>query len=52
MPVPDSRLAGDARALVLETEPVFLAARKPGCRVAEMVRTGKIDAIATAPFEG
>ncbi|HET9851687.1 MAG TPA: HD domain-containing protein [Candidatus Limnocylindrales bacterium] len=27
------------------------AARKPGCRVAEMVRTGKLDAIANAPFE-
>jgi HD domain len=27
------------------------AARKPGCRVAEMVRTGKVAAIAAAPFE-
>jgi len=27
------------------------AARKPHCRVAEMVRTGKLDAIASAPFE-
>jgi hypothetical protein len=27
------------------------AARKPTCRVAEMVRTGKPDAIANAPFE-
>jgi hypothetical protein len=27
------------------------AARKPSCRVAEMVRTGKLDAIAKAPFE-
>jgi HD domain len=28
------------------------ASRKPGCRVAEMVSTGKLDAIANAPFEG
>ena len=27
------------------------AARKPSCRVAEMVRTGKLAAIANAPFE-
>ena len=27
------------------------AARKPTCRVAEMVRTGKLEAIANAPFE-
>lgn len=27
------------------------AARKPHCRVAEMVRTGKLDAIANAPYE-
>ena len=27
------------------------AARKPTCRVAEMVRTGKLDAIANAPFD-
>ena len=27
------------------------ASRKPTCRVAEMVRTGKLEAIATAPFE-
>ena len=27
------------------------ASRKPGCRVAEMVATGKLDAIAKAPFE-
>jgi hypothetical protein len=27
------------------------ATRKPHCRVAEMVRTGKLDAIASAPFE-
>jgi hypothetical protein len=27
------------------------AARKPACRVAEMVRAGKLDAIANAPFE-
>jgi HD domain len=27
------------------------AARKPSCRVAEMVATGKLDAIAAAPFE-
>jgi hypothetical protein len=27
------------------------AARKPTCRVAEMVRTGKLEAIAGAPFE-
>lgn len=27
------------------------AARKPGCRVAEMVATGKLDAIAAAPFD-
>jgi hypothetical protein len=26
------------------------AARKPACRVAEMVRTGKLEAIANAPF--
>jgi hypothetical protein len=26
------------------------AARKPTCRVAEMVRTGKLEAIAAAPF--
>jgi hypothetical protein len=28
------------------------AARKPACRVAEMVATGKLEAIAAAPFEG
>ena len=27
------------------------ATRKPSCRVAEMVRTGKLDAIANAPFD-
>ena len=27
------------------------AARKPACRVAEMVRTGKLEAIANAPFD-
>ena len=27
------------------------ASRKPHCRVAEMVRTGKLDAIANAPYE-
>jgi hypothetical protein len=27
------------------------ASRKPTCRVAEMVRTGKLDAIANAPYE-
>ena len=27
------------------------ASRKPTCRVAEMVRTGKLDAIANAPFD-
>jgi hypothetical protein len=27
------------------------AARKPGCSVARMVATGKLDAIAKAPFE-
>ena len=27
------------------------ASRKPQCRVAEMVRTGKLDAIASAPYE-
>lgn len=27
------------------------ASRKPHCRVAEMVRTGKLDAIANAPFD-
>jgi hypothetical protein len=27
------------------------AGRKPGCRVAEMVRTGKLEAIANAPFD-
>lgn len=27
------------------------ASRKPGCRVAEMVRTGKLEAIANAPFD-
>jgi hypothetical protein len=27
------------------------AARKPSCRVAEMVRTGKLEAIANAPFD-
>jgi len=28
------------------------AARKPSCRVAEMVATGKLEAIANAPFDG
>ena len=28
------------------------ASRKPTCRVAEMVNTGKLEAIAQAPFDG